>query len=136
MSRNIDPEKANSIPQIKEQFRNVKEVIKENAKNIVIIKSSSNKIDEVIGNFPQYNKINETRFVFDDGTNHIPLSVSYTGSAVFSGGPFIPYASNDIKLVKFSCTGFSAEVLIGQSVSYIDITTNANNTVSQNDLED
>ena len=103
----VDVEKANSIPTIKQQMRNInnniefiensiktvkdaiddiEEEIEQLAANTVIFKAESKVIKEVQGTLPADADISKTRFVYYDGTNIVPLSISYTGSILFAKG--------------------------------------------------
>lgn len=135
----VDVEKVNSIPTIKQQMRNInnnieviensvktveddindiEEEVEQLAANTVIFKAESGVIQKVQGTLPAYADIFKTRFVYYDGTNIVPLSISYTGSIIASG-MFIPYANVDPKLLYFTC-GYNESSIIGTEVTIKD----------------
>ena len=60
-----------------------------------------------------------TRYVLSYRGNIVSLSLSYTGSGMFSG-IYVPYGGTSVKLVKLLATGFTNDEAIGKIVEITD----------------
>lgn len=106
--------------------------------NTVVFKVTSISGDKIIqeiqGTLPtDYTDIPKTRFVYSDGTNIVPLSISYTGS-ITASGMFVPYNETTPKFLYFT-SAYQESSIIGTEVHIASFDTAVTTTVSQEPQE-